>query len=129
MQGDALRCGGVGRHVAGAALVDTGQGDAVAGGVLDVGGKPFHGGPVADIGRRHVQGQQMAQRVHRQVHLAAPLAPSYPARVPLSGVERGVRLSMMAAVGSCGRPEARRSRARRSCANASTHPAAISRRG
>lgn len=52
------------------------------------------------------------------------LPPSYPARGPLSGVERNVRLSIMAAVGSSLRPAARRKGARKSCARYSNTPAA-----
>ena len=45
----------------------------------------------------------------------------------LSDVERRVRLSMMAAVGSAGRPDTKRSEVRRSCASVSKHPAASQR--
>ena len=51
------------------------------------------------------------------------LCPSQPARAPLSGVERRVRLSSTAAVGCSARPAAARSTARRSCAAASKQPA------
>ena len=44
-------------------------------------------------------------------------------------VERSVRLSMIAVVGSSLRPAARRSTARKSCASASKHPAASQRCG
>jgi hypothetical protein len=50
-------------------------------------------------------------------------APSYPARVPLSGVDGRVRLSQIAAEGSALRPWASRNTARRSCPMASNTPA------
>ena len=56
------------------------------------------------------------------------LAPSKPARPPLSGVDWSVRLSRMVALGAAFLPAASRSTARRSCAMASKHPARTQRR-
>jgi len=52
------------------------------------------------------------------------LAPSYAARVPLSGVESKVQLSRRVVMGVLGRPAALRGTARRSSASASKQPAA-----
>jgi len=56
------------------------------------------------------------------------LAPSCPARSPLSGVDRRVRLSRIATLGSAARPAASRSATRRSSTRALKHPAASQRR-
>jgi len=50
--------------------------------------------------------------------------PSYPACSPLSDVDRSVRLSMIAALGSALRPAANCNTARRSSTSASKQPAA-----
>ena len=65
-------------------------------------------GAVADIVGGDVQGQQMAQGVDGQGQFGALLAlgPVIAGLGPLSGVERRVRLSMIAAVGSASRPAA-----------------------
>jgi hypothetical protein len=76
-----------------------------------------------------MQSEQVAERVDRQKQLRAALAFGIvvASRVPLSGVERSVRLSKIAAEGSSSRPAASRGTARGSCAMASRHPAAIQR--
>jgi hypothetical protein len=62
-----------------------------------------------------MQRQQLAQRIDRQMQLRALLvlgtAISYPARAPLSGDERSVRLSRMGALDCAFRPSACRSTA------------------
>ena len=60
MQRDALGRGSIGASLAGVALIDIGEPDAVAGRVLDVGGKAPYRGPITDIGRSDVQGEQVA---------------------------------------------------------------------
>jgi hypothetical protein len=57
-----------------------------------------------------------------------PLAPSYSARGPLSGVKRSGWLSMVAAVGSSLRPAAKRRTARKSYSSVSKTPVASHRR-
>ena len=62
MQRDALRHRGIDGHLTGVALVDVGQLDAVAGRILNVGDEALDRRSIADIGRRNVQGEEMAQR-------------------------------------------------------------------
>ena len=57
-------------------LVDIGKPDAVAGCILDIGGKALYRGPVADIGRSDMQGKQVAECAYGQMHLRPPLAPA-----------------------------------------------------
>ena len=54
---DTLSIGG---RLSGVTLIDIGEPDAVAGRVLDFGGKRLDGSPVADIGRGDVQSEQVA---------------------------------------------------------------------
>lgn len=69
--------------------------------------------PLLLVGRGHHHGQQVAQRVHRQVRLRPPLA--------LMPIVAGTSAT---AVGWASRPRATRSRLRRSCTMASKAPAA-----
>lgn len=65
---------GLGRHLAGLALVGIGQSNALSGRHLHLFGQGPHLGPVLLVGRRDDSGQQMAERVDGHVDLAA-LAP------------------------------------------------------
>ena len=74
LQDDAVRLGGLGRPLTGIALVDVGQRDVLAGGVLDRLGQLGHRRAVVLAGGRHVQGQQVAKGVHGEVQLGAARA-------------------------------------------------------
>src|SRR5512134_912457 len=74
LQADAVGTGGGGRIVPGIALVDVGDLDTLAGGVLDGGGEVFDLGAVLVAGRGDVCGEQVAQRVDRDMQLGALLA-------------------------------------------------------
>jgi len=65
---------GFGRLLSAIALIDISERDALAGGVLDGFGKASHLGTIVDIGGGDVQGEQMAERVHRQMEFRAALA-------------------------------------------------------
>ena len=58
--------GGLGRLLAGVALIDIGEIDGVAGGGLHGLGQPPDLGAVVGVGGRDVQRQEVAQRVDRQ---------------------------------------------------------------
>jgi len=62
-----------GRLLAVISLVDRGQLHACSGGRLHGLGHPSDLGTIAGTGRRHVQGQQVTQRIHRQVQFRALL--------------------------------------------------------
>ncbi len=74
MQSDALDGGCLCRGIAGIALIDVGELDLLAGCVLYIRAQAADRGPVADIGRCHVQSEQVAERVDGHVHLRAALA-------------------------------------------------------
>ena len=84
-QFDAVPARGCGRLFAGVALIDEGDLDVIVSGRLHDLGQMLDLSAVIGVGRRDVQGQKMAERVHRS---------------PLSGVARSVRLSRIAAEGS-----------------------------
>ena len=69
LQRDAVRGGGFGRTLAGVALIDIGEVDAVAGRVLHRLGQRGDGRAVVDITGRDVQREQVAQCVDRHVEL------------------------------------------------------------
>ena len=126
LQGDALGPGLFGRLPAGVALVDVAKREVLIRRVLHRLGQPTNGRTIVVIGRRHLQGRQRAKRVHRPPCSLGPrvrLWPFRPARLPLSGVLRRVRLSSTAAVGSSPRPAAGLSTARTSGASRSKQPA------
>jgi hypothetical protein len=127
---DAVLGGSLGGLRTGIALVHEGDLDRLAGGLLEGLGQATDLGAVVGGGWGDVQRQQMAQRVDGRVDLAAPLAlGSVVARSsPTLGVERSVRLSSTAAVGSGARPASRRSTTRRSCTIASKTSAVSQRR-
>ena len=87
-------------------------------------------GTVQRVGWRDTQRQQVAEGVDRGMQLGAllPLGPVVARPGAALGVDRKVRLSRMAALGSAARPSASRSTTRRSCAMASKQPAASQRR-
>ena len=74
LQLDAMLACNFGRLLAVISLVDIGQLHACSGGRLHRLGHSSDLGTIAGTGRRHVQGQQVTQRVHRQVQLRALLA-------------------------------------------------------
>ena len=55
---------------------------------------------VVEIGGCHLQREKMSEHIDRQLKLRAALAlaPAYPVRRPVSGIERSVRLSMIASL-------------------------------
>ncbi len=124
-EADAVTLGLGRRRVTGVALVDISELDTLARGGLDRSGKPLDLGAVLFVGGRDVEGQEMPQGATAAWSLAPffRLAPSQPARWPLSGVAWSVRLSRMAAVGRFLRPATSRSTRRRSCTIASKTPA------
>jgi len=74
LQLDAMLACNFGRLLAVISLVDIGQLHACSGGRLHRLGHSSDLGTIAGTGRRHMQGQQMTQRVHRQVQFGALLA-------------------------------------------------------
>ena len=65
------------RRGASIALIDIGEGDGLAGSILNGFGKAAHFGAIIDVGGRHVQGEQMAKRISERmeklkVELGAP---------------------------------------------------------
>ena len=84
-----MRLGGVGGFRAGVALVDIGQVDALAGGGLHGLSQPTKLGLIVCAGRRHVQRQQMAQRVDCQMQLGALLALGPVIACPRAALWRG----------------------------------------
>ena len=58
----------------GITLVNKSQGDRISRGLLDICGKAGNRRAVTDIGRRHVQCEQVAQRIDGQVHFRPALA-------------------------------------------------------
>ena len=64
----------LGRLVPGVALVDRGECDRGAGDLLHLGGQRPDLAPVLLMGGGDMQRQQMAQHIHRQMHLRAPTA-------------------------------------------------------
>jgi hypothetical protein len=67
LEGDALCTRGLGRLVTGIAVIDIGERDGLAGGVLDGLGQTADLGSIIDVGRRHMQGEQMAERIDGQM--------------------------------------------------------------
>jgi len=126
LQFDAMRPGGLTGPLAGVALVDIGQFDALPGGDLYSLRQAADFGAVIHAGRRDGSASKWlsGSTAKRSFEPFLRLAPSEPARSPLSGEERKVRLSRMAALGCAVRPAARRNTARRSSASASKQPAA-----
>ena len=74
LEPDAARRGRRSGALAGAALVHIGDLDTLAGGVLDLLVEPLDRLAVGGRRRRHVQGEQMPQRVHGQADLGSLLA-------------------------------------------------------
>jgi site-specific DNA recombinase len=74
LQLDAMLACNFGRLLAVISLVDIGQLHACSGGRLHRLGHSSDLGTIAGTGRRHVQGQQVTQGVHRQVQFGALLA-------------------------------------------------------
>ncbi len=74
VQGDPFGFRGLGYSFASVALIDKRHGNVVSRCLLNVRGKAGNRRAVPDIGRRHVQCEQVAQRVDRQVHLRPALA-------------------------------------------------------
>ena len=74
VQRNTFGCCGICGCLAGVALINISKFDVVASGILDIGGKAFHSGTVADIGGRDVQGEQVAERIHGHMHLRSALA-------------------------------------------------------
>lgn len=85
---DAVRVRGLGRVLAGVALVHGRDVHALVGGRLHGAGEALDLGVVATVGRGDVKRQEVAKHVHRHVNLKPVfrLAPSHPACAPLSGV-------------------------------------------
>ena len=83
--------GGIGCFLAGIALIDMGQADTLAGARLHGPGKTVDLGTIVDTGRRDVQSQEMAARIHRQVQLGALLAPGTGVAGPLATLGRGAQ--------------------------------------
>lgn len=121
MPGRRRGCG-----LTGVSLIDPSYLDAVVGDDLNGSGHGFDLTAILGAGRCDMQGQQVTQGIDRNVDLGAFLALGsiITASSPLSGAERKVLLSMIAALGSPLRPAARRSITRRSSIRASKHPAA-----
>ena len=69
LQCNAVRLRRLGRPLAGIALVHVAEFDVVACGGLDGLGQATDFGEVIGIGRRHVQRQQVAKRVHGRMDL------------------------------------------------------------
>src|SRR3954471_17936808 len=74
LQDDAVRLGGLGRPLTGVALVDVGQRDVLAGGVLDGLGQLGHRRAGVLGGGGDAAREQVAERVHSQVQLGAARA-------------------------------------------------------
>jgi hypothetical protein len=109
-ESDTLLLGGFSGLLAGIALIDVGERNALASRLLDGLGEAADFGAVVNIARCDVQGQEMAERIGRQMQLGAALA--------LGAVVARARFAfggrMVAAVGSSLRPEAWRSNTRKS---------------
>src|SRR6266516_1484943 len=71
LQAYTLSFGCQGRSLARVALIDKGQFDMLSGHVLHRCGQLAHLIAILFVSRRHVQGQQRSQRIHRQMDLAA----------------------------------------------------------
>jgi hypothetical protein len=100
-----------GRLPAVISLVDIGQLHTYPGSLLRCLGHPSDLGTVAGTGRRHMQGQQVAQRVHRQVQLGALLALGAIVAGPLAALGRGAQgpavqdHSTRLRIAACGQPQ------------------------
>jgi hypothetical protein len=125
-QFDAVGRGRRGGVQAVVALVDVGHVDVCGGGDLHGPGQAADLGVIVGIGRRDGQGQQVSQRIDRQMQLRALLAlrpviararPAYGRGPQRAAVENGSTRLLGTACG-------RRSTARRSSASASKQPAA-----
>jgi hypothetical protein len=82
------------------ALIHISQLDVLARSLLDRAGQNLHLLSIPLVGRRHEQSEQVSQSAHGRMHLRTFLALGPVVAAPLSGLERNVRLSNTAAVGS-----------------------------
>ncbi len=117
------------RRFACVTLIHVSQLDILLRDLLHLPGQFLHLGSILLVGRRDMQGQQMAQRVNCRMDLRsfAPFGSVISGPRTDSGVDCSVRLSRTMAVGWAFRPENSRSSMRRSSTMVSKHRARIQR--